>query len=97
MIPTRPDELRITPGYALGRAVRIAKTSSRNQLAETVASLQLHAAAASAVDTELAHELRLTADEESTHAVLAYRIALCPRAAPRQPAVRAVRASCILL
>ncbi|NUO51401.1 MAG: ferritin-like domain-containing protein [Polyangiaceae bacterium] len=64
--------------HGIGRAPVLADFAARAAaegcIAETVASLQLHAAAAAAVDNELANELRLTAEEESTHALLAYRI-----------------------
>ena len=51
-----------------------ARAAAEGCIAETVASLQLHAAAEAATDRELKAELRLTAEEESTHALLAYRI-----------------------
>jgi hypothetical protein len=51
-----------------------ARAASEGCIAETIAALQLHAAADAADDEELRALLRATADEESTHATLAYRI-----------------------
>lgn len=51
-----------------------ARTASEGCIAETVAALQLHAAADVARDPSLAALLRATADEESEHALFAWRI-----------------------
>ncbi len=51
-----------------------ARTASEACIAETIAALQLHAAADNASDPTVAALLRVTAEEESTHALLGYRI-----------------------
>lgn len=51
-----------------------ARTASEACIAETIAALQLHAAADAASDPTLAALLRVTAEEETVHALLGYRI-----------------------
>lgn len=69
-----------------------ARAASEGCIAETIASLQLHAAADAASDAGLSAELRLTANEEAVHAVLAYRIVTWAIAKGGEP-VRAAVAS----
>jgi hypothetical protein len=51
-----------------------ARAASEGCIAETIAALQLHAAADATSDPALAALLRTTANEEAVHATLAYRI-----------------------
>ena len=60
--------------HRIGLADFAARTAAEGCIAETVAALQLHAAADVAANDNLASELRKTADEESEHALLAWRV-----------------------
>jgi hypothetical protein len=73
--PVAPGPLDIRGSGAVpSLADFAARAASEGCIAETIAALQLHAAADAAANPAIAALLRQTAEEESRHALLAYRI-----------------------